>query len=77
MPSVVVGVLYLQLLVDLLPEPTDVVLARAAGSNHAGSSSRHPEGQPIIPCLRPQRHPEEEVAVFTAAHIATSATVDC
>jgi hypothetical protein len=34
-----------------------------------------PEGQPIVACLRQQPHTEEEVAVFAAAHIATSATV--
>jgi ribosomal protein L37AE/L43A len=34
-----------------------------------------PDGQPILACLRQQPHTEEEVAVFSAAHIATSATV--
>jgi hypothetical protein len=34
-----------------------------------------PEGQPIVACLRQQPHTEQEVAVFAAAHIATSATV--
>ena len=32
-------------------------------------------GQPIVACLRQQPHTHEEVAVFAAAHIATSATV--
>jgi len=34
-----------------------------------------PEGQPIAACLRQQPHTEQEVAVFAAAHLATSATV--
>jgi len=34
-----------------------------------------PNGQPIVACLRQQPHTGEEVAVFTAQHIATSATV--
>jgi len=34
-----------------------------------------PEGAPVVACLRQQPHTEEEVAVFAAAHIATSATV--
>jgi len=34
-----------------------------------------PRGQPIAACLRQQPHTEQEVAVFAAAHIATSATV--
>ena len=34
-----------------------------------------PEGHPVIACLRHQPHTEEEVAVFAATHIATSATV--
>ena len=32
-------------------------------------------GQPVLACLRQQPHTTEEVAVFTAAHIAPSATV--
>lgn len=34
-----------------------------------------PAGQPIVACLRQQPHTQQEVAVFAAAHIATSATV--
>jgi len=34
-----------------------------------------PDGQPVIACLRQQRHTAEEVAVFAAQHLATSATV--
>jgi hypothetical protein len=34
-----------------------------------------PKGEPIVACLRQQPHTEEEVAVFAAAHLATSATV--
>lgn len=34
-----------------------------------------PKGEPIMACLRQQPHTEEEVAVFAAAHLATSATV--
>jgi hypothetical protein len=34
-----------------------------------------PEGQPIVACLRQQPHTGEQVAVFAAQHIATSATV--
>lgn len=33
------------------------------------------EGHPIMACLRQQPHTEEEVAVFAATHLATSATV--
>ncbi|MBC8075087.1 MAG: IS1595 family transposase [Chloroflexales bacterium] len=34
-----------------------------------------PDGKPIVACLRQQPHTGEEVAVFAAQHIATSATV--
>jgi hypothetical protein len=34
-----------------------------------------PDGKPIVACLRQQPHTGEEVAVFAAHHIATSATV--
>jgi hypothetical protein len=34
-----------------------------------------PDGQPVVACLRQQAHTMQEVAVFAAAHIATSATV--
>ena len=34
-----------------------------------------PDGQPIVACLRQQPHTAEEVAVFAALHLATSATV--
>lgn len=34
-----------------------------------------PAGQPIVACLRQQPHTQQEVAVFAATHIATSATV--
>jgi ribosomal protein L37AE/L43A len=34
-----------------------------------------PGGQPIVACLRQQPHTAEEVAVFAAQHLATSATV--
>ena len=34
-----------------------------------------PDGQPIVACLRQQPHTAEEVAVFAAQHLATSATV--
>jgi ribosomal protein L37AE/L43A len=34
-----------------------------------------PEGQPVVACLRQQPHTEEQVAVFAAQHLATSATV--
>lgn len=34
-----------------------------------------PTGQPVVACLRQQRHTEEEVAIFAASHIAPSATV--
>ena len=34
-----------------------------------------PAGQPVLACLRQQLHTEEEIAVFAASHIATSATV--
>ena len=33
------------------------------------------DGKPIVACLRQQPHSGEEVAVFAAQHIATSATV--
>jgi len=34
-----------------------------------------PSGHPVVACLRQQPHTEEEVAVFAATHLATSATV--
>jgi len=34
-----------------------------------------PSGLPVVACLRQQPHTEEEVAVFAATHLATSATV--
>jgi transposase-like protein len=34
-----------------------------------------PDGQPVVACLRQQPHSGEEIAVFAAQHIATSATV--
>jgi hypothetical protein len=34
-----------------------------------------PDGQPVVACLRQQPHTEEQVAVFAAQHLATSATV--
>ena len=34
-----------------------------------------PTGRPLVACLRQQPHTEEEVAVFAATHLATSATV--
>jgi len=34
-----------------------------------------PDGQPVLACLRQQPHTSEEVAIFAAQHIATSATV--
>jgi len=34
-----------------------------------------PSGRPVVACLRQQSHTEEEVAVFAASHLATSATV--
>jgi ribosomal protein L37AE/L43A len=34
-----------------------------------------PDGQPVVACLRQQPHTEEQVAVFAAQHVATSATV--
>jgi ribosomal protein L37AE/L43A len=34
-----------------------------------------PQGRPVVACLRQQPHTEEEVAVFAATHLATSATV--
>jgi hypothetical protein len=33
------------------------------------------DGQPILACLRQQRHSSEEVAIFAAQHIATTATI--
>lgn len=35
-----------------------------------------PCGQTVLKCMRQQPHTEREVAVFTANHVATSATVD-
>lgn len=34
-----------------------------------------PDGQPVVACLRQQPHTADEVAVFAASHLATSATV--
>lgn len=34
-----------------------------------------PAGHPVLACLRQQPHTEEQIAVFAASHIATSATV--
>jgi ribosomal protein L37AE/L43A len=34
-----------------------------------------PDGQPIVACLRQQPHTGEEVAIFAAQHLTTSATV--
>jgi hypothetical protein len=34
-----------------------------------------PEGRPVVACLRQQPHTAEEVAIFAAQHLATSATV--
>jgi len=34
-----------------------------------------PEGKPVVACLRQQPHTEQEVAVFAASHLATSASV--
>jgi transposase-like protein len=57
---------------------------RSGGKSGRGSENKvpivaavqtTPTGEPIVACLRQQPHTEEEVAVFAAAHIATSATV--
>lgn len=57
---------------------------RSGGKTGRGSENKVPivvavqttdAGQPIVACLRQQPHTQEEVAVFAAAHIATSATV--
>jgi transposase-like protein len=57
---------------------------RSGGKVGRGSENKVPivvavqttaTGQPIVACLRQQPHTHEEVAVFAAAHIATSATV--
>jgi len=34
-----------------------------------------PDGQPIVACLRQQAHTSEQMAIFAAQHLATSATV--
>jgi len=34
-----------------------------------------PQGRPIVVCLRQQAHTQEQVAIFAASHLATSATV--
>lgn len=56
----------------------------SGGKSGRGSQNKVPivaavqttaHGQPIVACLRQQPHTEEEVAVFAAHHIATSATV--
>lgn len=57
---------------------------RAGGKPGRGSENKipivaavqtTPDGQPIVACLRQQPHSAEEVAVFAAQHLATSATV--
>jgi len=57
---------------------------RSGGKVGRGSENKVPfvaavqttaEGRPIIACLRQQPHTEEEVAVFAAQHISSSATV--
>lgn len=57
---------------------------RAGGKPGRGSENKipivaavqtTPDGKPIVACLRQQPHSAEEVAVFAAQHIATSATV--
>ena len=57
---------------------------RSGGKTGRGSENKVPivvavqttdAGQPIVACLRQQPLTQEEVAVFAAAHIATSATV--
>ena len=57
---------------------------RSGGKSGRGSENKVPivvavqtteAGQPIVACLRQQPHTQEEVAVFAAAHIATSASV--
>jgi ribosomal protein L37AE/L43A len=57
---------------------------RSGGKAGRGSENKVPivaavqttaDGQPVLACLRQQPHTEEEVAVFAATHIATSATV--
>lgn len=57
---------------------------RSGGKSGRGSPNKVPivvavqttaQGQPILACLRQQPHRAEEVAIFAAQHIATSATV--
>jgi len=57
---------------------------RSGGKVGRGSENKIPiiaavqttaDGQPIVACLRQQPHTAEEVAVFAAQHLATSATV--
>lgn len=57
---------------------------RSGGKRGRGSENKVPivvvvqttlDGKPIVACLRQQPHTGEEVAVFAAQHIATSATV--
>lgn len=58
--------------------------ARSGGKSGRGSPNKVPivvavqttaQGQPVLACLRQQPHRAEEVAIFAAQHIATSATV--
>lgn len=57
---------------------------RSGGKTGRGSENKVPivaavqttaEGAPLVACLRQQPHTAEEVAVFAAAHLATSAMV--
>lgn len=57
---------------------------RSGGKSGRGSENKvqivaavqtTPSGLPVVACLRQQPHTEEEVAVFAATHLATSATV--
>jgi hypothetical protein len=57
---------------------------RAGGKPGRGSENKipivaavqtTPDGRPIVACLRQQPHSAEEIAVFAAQHLATSATV--
>jgi len=57
---------------------------RSGGKVGRGSENKVPivvavqtteDGQPVLACLHQQRHSMEDVAIFAAQHIATSATV--
>ena len=57
---------------------------RSGGKTGRGSENKVPivaavqttaEGRPVVACLRQQPHTSEEVAIFAAQHLATSATV--